>query len=161
MKTFNLDNVLIAAAGIVAVVAFYFTYLGFSDDFSENLVVNNHIACMTINEDCNAQLDTDRILEEPCYELNLYEKSSSGNGESDKDSYSKTIVKITNDGNPYEFEKGDIKAFQANSSINIMLETYTVSKLSDSCDQYLVTVESFSTKVEKLELELPSIKPRA
>lgn len=162
MKDRNNQILLTTLLGSLMFVAGYFTYNGLSNDFIDGKgFFTDNLSGQNDREICVSALDTTKYFEEPCYEFTHYEKSPGERGKI-SDSLSKTIVKVTNDGKKYQpLEGHHIKDIPANASLNIMLETYTVSRLSDTCDQYIVTIESFSTKMEKTDRDMTYLKPSA
>jgi hypothetical protein len=162
VKNQNLHLLIALFAGAMIFVAGYLTFSGLYNDFEENSSIAVYDALGEKDrENCVSLLDTSKYFEEPCYEFVNYQKSICSKGKI-SDGLSKTIVKVTNSGNTHQpIEGGNIKYLPLNTSLNIMLETYTVSRLSDTCDQYLVTVESFSTKLEKVGRDMTYLKPSA
>jgi len=145
---FILLTCLLASAGIM-------TYSGLCEDFCDQ-----H-ASLTIEldrENCKSGLDTMRFMNDFCYSYTNFKRPEG----SVKDALSKTIVKVSNpDGNLKPLENNSIKTLPANASLNFMLETFTVFRQLDSCDLYIVTIESFSATVEKPERSIHYLKPSA
>ncbi len=142
---------LLASAGIM-------TYSGLSQDFEGQEVF---LSMEIDRENCKPDLDNARLVDDSCYEYTNFERSKSVKG-GVKDALSKTIVRVSDPkGNLKPLENKSIKTLPANTSLNLMLETYTVSRQKDSCDVYIVTIESFSATVEKPERSLNYFKPSA
>lgn len=162
VKDQNNQILILSVVSCLIFLAGYFTYNGFSNDFEDlGLVSGETFSSQNGKELCFNHLDTARYFDEPCYEFNSYEKSTEEKGKI-SDSLSKTVVKVSNRSKIHQpLEQGNIKYFPANTSLNIMLETYTVSRLSDTCEQYMVTVESFSTTMEKTDRDMTYLKPSA
>lgn len=105
--------------------------------------------------DSKSALDTLKYLVDPSYEY--CELSCEKSSDSRCDVLKKTIVSIDHNGLS-SLEGGlEINRLPANASINLMLETYSVSRRVDSCQTtYFVTVESFDTQLENLQSSIDS-----
>jgi hypothetical protein len=163
VKDQNKQILIFSIVSCLIFLAGYFTYSGFSNDFDDLGLASGKTTSSAQNgkELCFNHLDTARYFDEPCYEYTSYEKSTGEKGNI-SDALSKTVVKVSNRGKIHQpLEQGNIKYFPANTSLNIMLETYTVSRLSDTCEQYMVTIESFSTTMEKADRDMTYLKPSA
>jgi len=99
-------------------------------------------------------IDTLRFLVDPSYEYCEYECEKDENSTCDR--LSKTVVSVSQKGLANErFGRSEVARLPANSSINLMFETYSVSRRSDSCStNYYVTVESFDTYLESVQKEI-------
>lgn len=94
-------------------------------------------------------IDTVGLFENPCYSY-CSEKSEDGDGEC-VDRLTKTILTVeTNGRDVHRFTAEDLKKMEPNTSLNMMLESYTVSRKKDKKGtKYYVTVESFDAILEK------------
>jgi hypothetical protein len=71
---------------------------------------------------------------------------------------SKTVVKVENaDGSFKNLDRSSIKTMPANSSLNLMIEKYTVRRdMENSTPSFFVTVESFQAQMDNLQFRLPA-----
>ncbi|MGB6036388.1 MAG: hypothetical protein WBG42_08965, partial [Cryomorphaceae bacterium] len=101
-------------------------------------------------------LDTLRFLVDPSYEYCEFECEKDENSTCER--LTKTVVSVSQRGLEKErFSGHEVARLPANSSINLMFETYSVSRRTDSCStNYYVTVESFDTYLENLQKGIDS-----
>lgn len=101
-------------------------------------------------------LDTLRFLTDPSYEY--CEFSCEKDEDSSCDRLTKTVVSVKRQGLPESnLSSSELARLPANASINLMFETYSVSRKTDSCSTtYYVTVESFDTYLENIQNEIDS-----
>lgn len=124
------------------------TYNQVQNDKEINLL--SEVPQINFEADSKSVLDTLKFLVDPAYEY--CELSCEKSVDSKCDVLKKTIVSI--DHNGLESIEGvqEMSRLPANTSINLMLETYSVSRRIDSCQTtYFVTVESFDTQLENLQ----------
>jgi hypothetical protein len=137
---FFILSVMILAGGFLAVDQIQF----------DKRIDSERIQAERLAEPEESVLDTLRFLTDPSYEFT----ESCERGEAKKCTrLSKSIVKVHHRGLDESVRNGDgIKKLPANASINFMLETYSVSRIEDSCStSYYVTVESFDAFMESAE----------
>lgn len=112
---------------------------------------------MAMTDDIHeSALDTLRFLVDPSYEYCEFECEKDENSSCER--LTKTVVSVNQRGLAKEqLGAPEVTRLPANSSINLMFETYSVSRRSDSCStNYYVTVESFDTYLESVQREIDS-----
>lgn len=94
-------------------------------------------------------IDTLQFIVNPSYE---YEEFSCVESEDTKcDVLKRTVLSIDHKGMNSSPSTESFKRLPPNSSLNFMLETYTVERRTESCKtSYFVTVESFDTNLEPI-----------
>jgi len=130
----------------------YLTYSQVQNDIAQNVM--NERSSFEVDEVSESALDTLRFLVDPSYEY--CEFSCEENEKSTCDKLSKTIVSVKHEGfSEDNLSAAEISRLPANASVNLMFETYSVSRKTDSCStKYFVTVESFDTYLESIEKEI-------
>lgn len=101
-------------------------------------------------------LDTLRFLVDPSYEYCEFECEQDDTSSCER--LTKTVVSVKQRGlTNGSVSTPETSRLPANSSINLMFETYSVSRRTDSCSTtYFVTVESFDTQLENIQKEIDS-----
>lgn len=124
------------------------TYSQIQSDKDIQLLSDSKFSNFELNP--TSELDTLRFLVDPSYEYCEFACEESNNVKCDI--LRKTIVSVNHDGFNDISSNQELNQLPANASINLMLETYSVSRRVDSCQTtYFVTVESFDTRLENLQ----------
>ncbi len=132
----------------------YLTYSQVQNDKDQNLIGDR--SSYEMDEISESSLDTLRFLTDPSYEYCEFACEENENSSCEK--LTKTIVTVKQHGfSKDNHTASDVSRLPANSSINLMFETYSVSRRKDSCSTtYFVTVESFDTYLESIQKEIDS-----
>jgi len=130
----------------------YLTYSQVQNDKAQNLMGDR--SSFEVDEISESALDTLRFIVDPSYEYCEFSCEKDENTACEK--LSKTIVSVKQEGIPKNnLSASEISRLPANASINLMFETYSVSRKTDSCSTtYYVTVESFDTYLESIQKEI-------
>ncbi len=158
MKIQTRHTLFFVLSGIMLLIAGSLTY----SEFAKGFDARPEVLPKDDSEDICLNLpDSTRFIARPCFEYSKYQHVNCRQ-KGIKDEISKTIVSVS--GNGFDLkspESGSIKSIPANRSLNIMMETYTVTRKSDSCDVYIVAIESFSTTMERIDRSINYLKPSA
>ncbi|MFT6996898.1 MAG: hypothetical protein ACJAQ4_000643 [Cryomorphaceae bacterium] len=132
----------------------FLTYSQVQNDMDSQLLSQRSIE--TTDEIHESALDTLRFLVDPSYEFCEFACEEDENSSCEK--LSKTIVSVNQKGfSKTNLNSPELARLPANASINLMFETYSVSRRTDSCSTtYYVTVESFDTSLENIQNEIDS-----
>ncbi len=132
----------------------FLTYSQVQNDKDQNLIGDRN--SYEVDEISESSLDTLRFLTDPSYEY--CEFSCEENENSSCEKLSKTILTVKQDGlSKRNLTASDVSKLPANASINLMFETFSVSRKTNSCSTtYFVTVESFDTYLENIQREINS-----
>lgn len=130
----------------------YLTYSQVQSDIDSHLM-EEHTASIDYGSQESA-LDTLRFLVDPAYEYCEFTCEDDVNSTCEK--LTKTVISVSQQGISNTRRSGpELTRLPANASINLMFETYSVSRRTDSCSTtYYVTVESFDTYLESIQQEV-------
>lgn len=128
------------------------TFGGWNDDINEGITIKDE--CLSLDNKNEAHvLDTAQfVLNTSCYEYCQFEECVDDKNR--RDELSKTVVKVENNRGEYEdIETSSIKTLPPNSSLNLMIEKYTVKRrFLNEVPSFFVTVESFNTTIDRNNL---------
>lgn len=137
-------------ATLLLVSASYLVYSQWTNDTAQKSSVARYEATHGVDGEL-AMIDTVRFFENPCYS---YCATKSDDGCEEKvDQLKKTILTVERNGlDIHHITAADLKSMPPNTSLNMMLESYTVSrKQNKQGTSYYVTVESFEAILEKIQ----------
>jgi len=132
----------------------FLTYSQVQNDMDSQLLSQRSIE--TTDEIHQSALDTLRFLVDPSYEFCEFACEEDENSSCER--LTKTLVSVKQQGlSKSLLSAREVTRLPANASINLMFETYSVSRRTDSCSTtYYVTVESFDTSLENIQNEIDS-----
>jgi len=132
----------------------FLTYSQVQNDMDAQLLTQRSIE--TTDEIHQSALDTLRFLVDPSYEFCEFACEEDENSSCER--LTKTLVSVKQQGlSKSLLSAREVTRLPANASINLMFETYSVSRRTDSCSTtYYVTVESFDTSLENIQNEIDS-----
>jgi hypothetical protein len=144
---FVLMIILVVSGGILA-------YSQVQNDKATHLMAERD--SYSIDRISESHLDTLRFLVDPSYEY--CEFACESDEKSTCERLTKTVISVKQKGiSESNLSAEQISRLPANASINLMFETYSVSRKTDSCSTtYYVTVESFDTRLEELQKQIDS-----
>lgn len=149
-QIFQISFILLSS--ILLMSATVLTFDGWSDDMDVSNTMKEE--CLSLDNKIETHvLDTTQfVLSTSCYEYCQFEECIDDNNHSDE--LSKTIVKVENSFGEYEdIETSSIKNLPPNSSLNLMIEKYTVKRrFLNEKPSFFVTVESFNTTIQRNNL---------
>lgn len=157
MKNQRLQTAFFVVIAALLVVATYFTFTGWrgnehsferlsQDDLEYNFSEADDLdSAFYGKDDCISSTDFSQIENSDCK----------------TDVLTKSVFKVSSENESLEFpEANSLKYSPANTSLNLMMEQYTVMRKQDSCDvAFSVTVNSFTGILENIEKD--SRKPTA
>lgn len=132
----------------------FLAYSQVQNDKAANLMSDHET--YVVEKVSESHLDTLRFIVDPSYEYCEFACESDENSTCEK--LTKTVISVNQHGiSEKDLSAEDLSRLPANASVNLMYETYSVSRRADSCSTtYYVTVESFKTELENLQKELDS-----
>lgn len=134
---------------LLLVSASYLAYSQWTNDSAQKSAVARYEATYGVDGEL-AMIDTVRFFENPCY---TYCATRSDDGCEEKvDQLKKTVLTVERNGQDvHHITAADLKKMAPNTSLNMMLESYTVSRRQNKQGtSYYVTVESFEAVLEKI-----------
>ncbi len=135
---------------LLLVSATYLVYSQWSNDSAQKSAVARYEAVYGVDGEL-AVIDSVRFFENPCY---TYCATKSDDGCKEKvEQLKKMVLTVEQNGRGvHHITADDLKKMAPNTSLNMMLESYTVSrKKSKEGISYYVTVESFDAILEKIQ----------
>lgn len=152
MKKQSAHIAFFALTALLLIAASVLVYNQWVTDSEQQTVTARYEATHDVEDTEMTVIDTTRFFENPCYS---YCATRSEGCDEKVEELRKTVLTIEQNGQDIrELTAADLKRLPANTSLNMMLDSYTVSRAeNEEGTSYYVTVESFDAVLEKMNGE--------